>query len=182
MLNYRTNVDGTQTTACIKEGLSVADVYDKQKYHLETTQEAGLPDEHAFYHLLYIFRWLVDNQMIDPEFRDDFADEFNWYMSGECSVIELYEGMDGCLTGDMLTDEANAFGDHYFSLEEGTNYLPDLEHALDPGDHYASLYHIRYNEENYQTMKAIIDRRYSEWKLAQAQVKSPPKWWPFGKN
>ena len=48
-----------------------------------------------------------------------------------------------------------------FDFDKG-KYIHDYIELLQ-GD-LPSEFHIEYNEENYQRMKEVIDRRYKEWK------------------
>jgi hypothetical protein len=147
-------------------------VYDKAKYHDESIQQAGLPEEHATHHTIYFLRWLIENDLMDTSEEQDYGDVLQKFKSGEKSLYDVYNWWDCCLISDMLTDEGNAFAMHYFDFERG-KYLKDYTGTLQ-GD-LPSEFHIPYTEENYQKLKPLIDRRYQEWKSSPKKK----KWWPI---
>jgi hypothetical protein len=153
----------------LEQGMTV---YDKSDYHLETTQGYGLDDSHASHHTLFFFRWVVDTGLMSEEFISE-AEPLEEYKTGKRSILSLYEWWDCCLVDDMLSDEGNSFAQHYFDFDKG-QYLKDYMGALQGS--LPSEFHIEFTEENYSTMRAIIDRRYQEWKHPKIS------WWPFGKK
>jgi hypothetical protein len=150
---------------------SAPHVYDKAKYHFESVELAGLPEAHASNHAVPILRWLIENNLMSDFFVNEWADALAQYKSGELTIHGLYEWWDTCLVSDMLSEEGNAFAMHYFDYERG-NYISDYKSALQGS--LSSEFHVQYTEENYSKLRAIIDRRYSEWK----QPKGKP-WWKF---
>ncbi len=145
-------------------------VYDKGKYHLETVDNYGLPESHAYHHTLYFFRWLIENDLMSDEFRFE-TQSFELRGVTNDAVLQTYEWWDCCLVDDMLSDEGNALAQHYFDFEKG-QYLSDYMGLLQ-GD-LPSEFHIELTEENYQKLKQIIDRRFAKWKK-----RAPKRWWEF---
>lgn len=136
-------------------------VYDKSKYHLETVEEAGLPERHASNHIVVILRWLIENELLDASFAADQRAQLDRYRAGELSIHELFvERWDGCLVSDMVSDAGNAFAMHYFDYEKG-NYLRDYIEVL--ASSVPSEFHVEYTEANYARMKQVIDQRYRDW-------------------
>ena len=43
-------------------------VYDKAKYHDETIEQHGLPEEHAANHTVVFLRWLIENDLMGESF------------------------------------------------------------------------------------------------------------------
>lgn len=159
-------------------------VYDKGKYHLETVENYGLPESHAYHHTLYFFRWLIEHDLMSDEFRAE-TKPFGQDNVTNDAVLQTYEWWDCCLVDDMLSDEGNAFAQYYFDFDEG-GYLSDYMGLLQAG--LPSEYHIPLTEENYQQLKQIIDRRYAEWKARTQGLSSqspkdspstPKNWWEF---
>lgn len=139
-------------------------VYDKAKYHYETIEELGLPEEHASNHTVFFLRWLLENDLMSEEFVEEAGDELAKFRAGKASAHQVYEWWDCCLVDDMLSDEGNAFAMHYFDFEDGEylrDYMKELQGEL------PSEFHIEFNETNYQRMKKIIDRRFYEWRKSQ---------------
>src|SRR5262245_40032532 len=99
-------------------------VYDKAKYHLESVEEAGLPESHASNHTVPILRWLIDNGLMSQFFVTESGDDLRRYKLGGLTIHGLYESWDTCLISDMLSDEGNAFAMDYFDFERG-KYLQD---------------------------------------------------------
>ena len=145
-------------------------VYDKAKYHFETVAEYGLSEEHAANHTVVSLRWLIEHDLMDESFVKESADVLQRFRGGGASIHAVYEWWDCCLVDDMLSDEGNRFAIHYFDFDRG-KYLQDYVETLQ--GELPSEFHVDYNEENYQRMSQVIDRRYREWKTAKK------RWWPF---
>jgi hypothetical protein len=139
-------------------------VYDKAKYHYESVEEAGLSEEHASNHTVPILRWLVENGLMSAFFMEEGAEPVGRYQRGELSIHGLYDWWDNCLIDDMISDEGNAFGRHYFAFESG-KYIPDYIATLQGS--LPSEFHVVYSEENYAKIRTVIDKRYSEWKASR---------------
>jgi hypothetical protein len=145
-------------------------VYDKAKYHHETIEEYGLPEEHASNHTVFFLRWLIEQDLMGKLFGEESEQLFKDFRAGKTTIYDVYEWWDCCLVDDMLSEEGNNFAMHYFDFEKG-DYLQDYAETLQGA--LPSEFHIDYTEENYDRIKRVIDRRYKEWK-------SPKKrWWPF---
>ncbi|MES2947756.1 MAG: hypothetical protein V4858_04360 [Pseudomonadota bacterium] len=140
-------------------------VYDKAKYHYESVEEAGLPDEHACNHTVPILRWLIENDLMSDFFVEEGAEPLARYKTSELTIHGLYEWWDNCLIDDMVSDEGNAFGRHYFAFETG-KYLPDYIATLQ--GNLPSEFHVEYSEANYAKIRAVIDNRYEQWKATRA--------------
>jgi hypothetical protein len=148
-------------------------VYDKAKYHLESVEQAGLPESHASNHTVPILRWLIDNGLMSEFFVTESGDDLGRYKRGALTIHGLYESWDTCLISDMLSDEGNAFAMHYFDFERG-KYLQDYIATLQ-GD-LPTEFHVEYSEVTYAKLRSIIDRRYQEWKRKQKKA-----WWEIWK-
>lgn len=152
--------------------------YDKAKYHYETVQEEGLPEEHAANHTVYFMRWLIERGLTSEFFRTEGREPLERFRKGECTIHEVYGWWDEVLAGDMLSDEGNAFAMAYFDFDKG-KYMEDYEETL-LGE-FESTWHIPFTEENYRKFKAVIDRRYDEWMQNPAAFEPPAEpakpWW-----
>jgi hypothetical protein len=136
-------------------------VYDKAKYHLESVDDLGLPEEHAFNHTTYFLSWLVKSNLMSEWFCSESADELAKYKAGAASINELYEWWDTCLISDMLGEEGNAFASAYFDFERGNciaGYQATLQRDL------PSEFHVPYTAENEALIHAVISGRFMEWK------------------
>jgi hypothetical protein len=145
-------------------------VYDKAKYHTESIEEHGLSDEHAANHTVFFLRWLIERRLMSEFFEQEGADIVRQFRAGGVSIHGVYAWWDWCLLDDMLSDEGNAFALHYFDFKRGS-YLRDYKRTLQR--RLPTEYHVDYNEENYQRLRQVIDRRYEKWKAPKRW------WWPF---
>lgn len=136
-------------------------VYDKAKYHDDTIEEFGLPEEHAANHTVFFLRWLIEHSLVSSFFLSEGADISAAFQVGEASIHDVYDWWDRCLIDDMLSDEGNAFAQAYFDFERG-DYLKDYVRVLQRD--LPSEFHVPYTEPNYREMSAVIDARYAAWK------------------
>lgn len=70
------------------------------------------------------------------------------------------DACDGKFTDEDLDQRGNSFAREYFDLSQG-RYLRDYEEAL--GANFPTLYHVADSWENFDRLKQILDRRFSEW-------------------
>ena len=136
-------------------------VYDKAKYHYDSVEEYGLSEEHAANHSVFFLRWLIENDLMSEEFMEGSDDMLTKFRAGTATIHEVYEWWDCCLIDDMLSDEGNAFARAYFDFDKG-KYIQDYIGLLQ--GKLPSEFHIDYSEANYQRIKEVIHRRYSEWR------------------
>ena len=136
-------------------------VYDKAKYHFETVDDYGLPEIHAYIHTGLYLGWLIENNLLDEEFIDDFGEEIPKFIAREITAPELFSIWDGVLIDDMLSDEGNEFSIHYFDFDKG-QYLEDYNKALVKD--LPSEFHVNDTWDNYEIVKNFVTRRYIEWK------------------
>lgn len=148
-------------------------IYDRGKYHDKTVKEAGLPQSHASNHTVVFLRWICERGMLSDDSKSDAAKLLDKIQRGSATYHDLYKWFDRTLSDDYMNAEGAAFTDHYYNLERG-KYIGDYIATLGPG--HATEFHIPFNEENYLKMRALIDRRYREWKQPPARK----SWWPFG--
>lgn len=151
----------------------VRHVYDKAKYHSEAVDLAGLDEQHASNHTVYMLRWLVEKNLMSDFFRDEGSAPLANYKAGELTIHDLYQWWDTCLVSDMLSEEGNAFAMAYFDFEMG-KYIADYKATLQGS--LPSEYHVPFSEDRYAKLRQVIDRRYAEWK---GQPTKP--WWQFWK-
>ena len=66
-------------------------VYDKAKYHFETIEHLGLPEEHCYNHTTFFMSWLVRKRLMSDWFEQECQPEVARYRAGTFSINELYE-------------------------------------------------------------------------------------------
>ena len=135
-------------------------VYDKAKYHLESVEQAGLPEDHASNHIVPMLRWLIHNDLMSEFFVTEGAEPLARYRAGDLSIHGLFDWWDTCLISDMLSDQGNAFAMHYFDYTNG-KYLGDYQRILQGS--LASEFHVIYSDANYLKLQSAIDQHYKHW-------------------
>jgi hypothetical protein len=135
-------------------------VYDKAKWHTDGKFPKDLKQYQAFVHTGMFVSWLIEHDMISP----DFVAETSRFRSSELTGTQVYELWDGALVDDMLTDEGNRFAQSYFDFQSG-QFLKDYEEVFPSAP---TLYHVQDTRENYERIRDRINQRYDDWK------KSPP--------
>ena len=165
-------------------------VYDKAKYHIESIEQHGLSEEHAANHTVFFLRWLLEHNLMSDFFVTESDGLIDNFRAGRATIHEVYEWWDCCLVDEMLSEEGNAFALSYFDFEKGQyirDYIKTLQRDL------PTEFHVDYTEQNYDLMRVLIDRRYTEWKFRTTTTMgttntqepvdnaTPPKraWWRF---
>jgi len=136
-------------------------VYDKAKWHHEGDYPTGLPTENAYTHTGMFLAWLADRGLLSQEFAEDFHEDLQQLKERKITPGRIFEIVDGVLASDMLNEDGNAFSKTYYYAPEGM-YFRDYHATLAltlPSD-----YHAADTWENYDKLKATIDRRYNEWR------------------
>jgi len=139
-------------------------VYDKAKWHFGGDYPPGLDNTYAYTHGGYFFGWIVDHDLVDPEFLEDFSDEIDRFRARDISARELFIATDGALVSDMLNETGNAFASAYFDFTNG-QYLTDYDELLCGG--LETMYHVEDTAENYAIMSARISKRFNEWDASE---------------
>src|SRR5277367_690806 len=132
-------------------------VYDKAKYHLDDDFLSTLPEEQAFVPTGMFVGWLIEHDLIAP----NFLEETKGFKERKITGPKIYEAWDGCLVSDILTDTGNRFAHDYFDFDSG-QYLRDYEEIL--AQKLPSLFHVADTWENYDALKKKIGARFEDWK------------------
>jgi hypothetical protein len=137
-------------------------VYDKADYHVESVQEAGLPEVRAAHFIAFFVSWLLRNELASRHFVTGSRAGLRQVRSGSQSMpLFLLQRWDGVLSSDLVSEEGNAFARAYYDPRAGA-YYGDFTEVLQKG--LPTPYHVEYTAENEAAMLARIDRRYREWK------------------
>ena len=139
--------------------------FDKMDWHAVTFPDS-IPYENAGTHIGMYLAWLVNNEMIQKEWYDDFSDEFervkNRDMSGRDMLMECF---DETLLEDLMTDEAFEFTSDYYD----SAYVDDYAQVLS-GEDTDSEFAVYLHEdswENYDKVEAVINTKFEQWKNGQ---------------
>jgi len=144
-------------------------VYDKAKYHFESIEENQLPEIQAYVHTGLYLGWLVDNNLLDSEFINDFGQDIPKFKNKEITGSQLLFLWDGALIDDMLNEEGNKFSQYYFDFDHG-QYITDYETHMT--QNLQSIFHVEDTWENHETVKDFVNKRYSTWKNTESK-----SWW-----
>ena len=147
-------------------------VYDKAKYHYDGDFPSDLDEDQALVHTGMYLGWLVERGLCSATFVEESGEAIARFMGREMTGPQLYDHWDGCLIGDMLGPEGNAFSQAYFDFDRG-KYLKDYEDVLCRA--LPSLYHVADTWENYERIRARIDERYEAWR--RQRTRKPWEFW-----
>lgn len=150
--------------------------YDKANYHLDGEFPKDLPSEQAFVHTGMFVGWVIDNDLYDKEFFKQLNMEkgVEAFKKRKITGVQIYQNsLDGALTNDDLSEEGNEFAKYYFDAKTWP-YMNDYRETLCKG--LPTEYHVRDTWENYDKLKVVMDKRYSEWKSRRSK-----KFWQFWK-
>lgn len=144
-------------------------VFDKAKWHINEQFPKDLDQYQSYVHSGLYIAWLIDNSLIEPDFKTDTLDAINKLMARQMTPSKFYkEQLDGVFDADGLTQEAIKFTSYYFDLEKG-KYVEDYLATFDPDDSLPSLFHVTDSWENYDSLKPILDMRLTEWRQIKRQ-------------
>lgn len=152
--------------------------YDKAKWHFDAKDfPKEIAIEQGGVHIAFFYRWMLENNFAGEDLLDDMAEEVAAVKIGKYSALELlFEFNDGVLLAEDFNDDGATFADYYYEgnskfADNYGDYLSDystltLQHMQGVE---ASDYGIIFSEENYKVVKAIIDQRYQEFLVFQAE-------------
>lgn len=140
-------------------------IWDKAEYHYDGDWPEGLPQEQAYVHAGLFLGWLVERDLVSDFFREESEEAIAQFRARSLTGPQLYESWDGALTDDMLSDEGNAFAADYFDISDGA-YVTEYEQLL--ADGLESIYHVADTWENYDRLRAHLDRRFADWRADRA--------------
>lgn len=125
-------------------------------------------------HIALFLRWCIENEMIDPEFTEFFADELEHIRNRKLDIRKfIINYLGGELTKEILSDEGKAFASYYYDFYAAENapcYPADVDRvALDyfgeekfnceEFQDEAYLF-VPYGEEYYVRICKYIDKNY----------------------
>lgn len=111
--------EGYQITD-FKETLeNTVDVYDKAKWHFSGDFPKDLDDFQGYVHTGMFLGWLIDNDLVSHQFKEDFEEEINKFKNRELTGSQIFERCDGVLTLEEMSDVGNRFALPYFNFDTG---------------------------------------------------------------
>lgn len=138
-------------------------VFDKAKYHFQSVESDKLEETQAFVHTAFFIDWCVDKDLVNENFKKDFANQIEKLQKRLISPSELYIEMDGVFLGGILTLKGYNFAMNYFHLSHG-KYLKDYESLKSLARVKNSIYAVENTWTNYDIVKSMIDKKFDKWK------------------
>ena len=152
------------------------EVYDKAKWHYDSKDmPKDLPAIAGATHIAFFVRWCVENDLMSREIEEDCAEELQQIKNKELDCIDFFfDDMDGVLTSNELNTKGKQFAAAYYHSDKTKfakkfgYYLADYDNWVKNklGSQYnpdTSYFYVENSEENYNEIKEICNKRYSEF-------------------
>jgi len=139
--------------------------YDDASWHYGGDFPADLPHEAGATHIGMFVAWALLSGLGGEIHIEECPEDMESLQSRSLTPgAFMMRYCDGKFTDEDLNEEGNQFAAAYFDLQKG-GYLADYEASL--GENVPDLYHINDTWENYERLKLVLDRRFSEWQSKQ---------------
>jgi hypothetical protein len=135
----------------------MTEIYDKADYHSGGNWPDGLPVEQSFVHSGLFLGWLIQRGLVSEEVDDATVRDFKRHRR---TGPEIFRDLDGVLDASMLTADGRRFAKAYFDFGTGA-YVSEYTGLLASG--LASVYAVPDTWENYERLRAVLDRRFQQW-------------------
>ena len=152
---------------------------DDAAWRLETIQEKNLPVEeiNAYNHMAIYLRWCMEHDLMSDEFIVRYNDEYELFMK-DLKHADLRgfirDKLNGKLFGALFNKLGLAFASYYYGEPDSPYFPSDIDdYAIgvigqernysDEIQDEAYLF-IPFDENYYQAMAKVIDRRFKNWK------------------
>lgn len=154
--------NGYQVTEFKKALENTVDVYDKAKWHFGGDFPEDLDDFQGYVHTGMFLGWLIDNNLVSDEFKNDHAGEIEKFKQLKLTGSQIFERCcDGVLMVEDISELGNRFALPYFDFDTG-QFLDDYEKTL--SENLPSLYYVADIWDNYLKLKQVLDKRFLDWK------------------
>ena len=140
------------------------DAFDKAKWHAQSVEEYGLPEEHAFVHTGLFVAWCALNALWEDQEGDQ--DIIATMRDRRASPIALYEWNDGCFFPSMLNRGGEAFARAYFSFSG--DFIEDYGNTL--SDDLPSVFHVPNTWASYDRIAPVFQDRYRQFLNREGSV------------
>lgn len=118
-----------------------------------------MPLEQAYLHIGIFLGWVIERKLYSEFFEEEGETAIFRFKNKAISCIILGELWDGVVSYDQLNEEGAAFAKYYYASGK---YIEDYKTTLAEG--LISMYYVEDSMENYNTMKKVINKRFSAWK------------------
>lgn len=139
---------------------------DRIDWHSGGDFPENLPEVNGGTHIGMYLTWIIENNLIGQLHLDESLTAIQQVQSRQITGRDFLVDMcDEKFWDDDLSEEGLEFTLYYYqgeSTENFKNYIDDYCEVL--GESVESLYEIENSWENYDKLKPILDKRYSDWK------------------
>lgn len=136
-------------------------LYDDAKSHFKDLNKfpQDLPIVQAYVHIGFYMGWVIEKELFSEYFEDESIVQILRFNNRQISCTVLSEIWDGELGSDLFSKIGNEFTEYYY---RSGKYLDDYHKVL--AEKEQSIYHVDDNWSNYDTVKAVIERRFEKWR------------------
>jgi hypothetical protein len=136
--------------------------YDDASWHYGSDFPAGLPNEASGTHTGMFVAWALLSGLGGDIHTVECPEDLSALQTRAFTPGTFFlKFCDGKFTDEDLSDEGNAFAQHYFKFERGA-FLGDYTNAMP--DDIPSLYHVPDNWDTFELLKPIFDQRLAKWR------------------
>lgn len=131
---------------------------DRIDWHIEDNIPADVKMENSAIHIGFYMNWLIETELLDEDFISENKSEIEDLIKHKKTGLDfLIDQCDGKLISSILNHQGASFTSYYYD-----SYLDDFVDVV--GDATDFFYEVEDCIENYQLIKAIVDKRFIEWK------------------
>ena len=152
-------------------------VYDKAKWHFGNDNfPEELPIDNAYTHIAFFLRWCIENDFISKEVLKDSSAKIQKVKNGKLNCRQFFiDYFDGVFISEDLNSKGAKFANAYYCngktkfAKIHSGYLQDYSDWVELNENLTEQYgglayfYIQDTEDNYLSVKKIIDKRYSEY-------------------
>ncbi|WP_369936420.1 hypothetical protein [Xanthomonas tesorieronis] len=140
--------------------------YDDASWHSGGEFPKDLPSEAGATHSGMFVAWALLSGLAGELHLEDFPASIPRLTDRSITPGAFFLAVcDGKFTDEDLSDDGNAFAEHYFDFDKG-QYLADYEAALGHGIPAGpnGIYYIADTWDNFDKLRPVLDRRLEEWR------------------
>lgn len=142
---------------------------DRIDWHSGGDFPDNLPEVNGGTHIGMYLTWIIQNNLIGQMHRDDSAEAIQKVLSRQMTGRDFLVDMcDEKFWDEDLNEEGIAFTNYYYqadSTDTFKNYVDDYCEAL--AQDVESIFEIEDTWANYDKLKPLIDKKYSDWKKSK---------------
>ena len=142
--------------------------YDTASSHYESENyPKDLPPSAARTHIGMYLGWAIETGLVSDNLSNQSGEMITKFLKGEImpsEILRLYCNDE--LTKDHLNAQGNAFTKQYYWVGWKYSYSKDYDQLAGWPD-VSCCFYLNDTNENYKLVKAMLDKRYAEWKQEQ---------------